>query len=175
MDTTAAKTEATTREVGRMPNAYAGQVMTGAEFVALFPEYCACKFIGHNMGSFRYTLGLMVDPNELTMREASPGGLYFTDVSTLYDRLGQYGTEVAIIRIPADARVFIESHSACKADKFEVLDIQSLDDFVWGLDISTLKRALPALVRHYPFTPEQQAYILRQIPTFVFPTTPLHK
>lgn len=160
-------------ETGRMPNAYAGRVMSGAEFVELFPEYCACKFVGHNVTGFRYAVGPVFDPNPLTTQEMSRGGLYFTDVSTLYDRLGLYGTEVAILSIPPDARVFIESHSACKADKLVVLDIQSLDDFIWGLELSVLKRALPSLVKHYTFSPEQQAYIHSQYPSFVFPSTPI--
>ena len=157
-------------ETGRLPNSVARRTVSGAEFKAMFPDYCACKFVGCNMNGFEYAVGPVVDPNPLTTNEMSRGGLYFTDVSTLYDRLGSYGTRVAILSVPSDARVFIEGHSACKADKLVVLDIVSLEEFIWGLPDDIMRRALPHLVRHYTFSPQEQARLRTLHPSIVFPS-----
>lgn len=83
---------------------------------------------------FEYKLGLNIDTKPFNPSgECLEGGLYFCDKSTFHLFWQNYGTTVAIVKIPDDARVYVEQHKF-KSDKLiitEFLDFADIADSYW--------------------------------------------
>jgi len=109
---------------------YANNIVSGKDFKKLFPKYKAIKIIGNNKNYFKYNIGLNQDTYKLSMNKCSHGGLYFCDLSDLYNYLDEdYGYEIAIIRLDDNSNIFIEDKK-CKTDFFYIDKILSIDKYI---------------------------------------------
>ena len=85
-------------------------------------------------GKVTYKLGLNTDVLPFNPRgTCSKGGLYFCDESQLHMFCTLYGTKLAIIEIPDDAKVYVEENKF-KSDKLiikEIIDFKDLPDLFW--------------------------------------------
>ena len=94
------------------------------------------KFLNDNLthNGFKYQLGLNTDTNRFNPRgECYGGGLYFCDKDTCYLYYHVYGSKLAVVEIPDDARVYVEKDKF-KANKIilrEINDFDDVDDEFW--------------------------------------------
>ena len=109
---------------------------TGTEFNAhhhLFRENTKFyKFLNNEMihNGFEYHLGLNIDTNQFDPTGKCTGrGLYFCEKSDCH-LYYQYGTKLALIEIPNDARVYIEKYKF-KADRLIIKEIIDIDNDFW--------------------------------------------
>ena len=109
---------------------------TGIEFNRIYKNVKFYKFLRNNLHHFNFTyqLGLNVDfvPFNPTS-ECSKGGLYFCEESNCHLYYQSYGTKIATVKIPDDARVYVESDKF-KADRLiidEIIDFENVPDEFW--------------------------------------------
>ena len=94
------------------------------------------KFLRNDLThfDFKYQLGLNTDTKPFNpTNECSAGGLYFCQESDCQHHYRHYGTKLALIEIPDDARVYVEDHKF-KSDKIiikEIIDFDKVDDSFW--------------------------------------------
>lgn len=115
---------------------YLHQELIGSKFNSIVGNSELYKFMNDDLihNGFQYKLGLNVDtvpfnPNSNYLI----GGLSFCDESTCHVYWRSYGKKVAIVKIPKDARVWIE-YDSIKADKIilkNILDFDKLPDSTW--------------------------------------------
>lgn len=125
-----------------------GKTLFGYDFNRIYRYKKFYKFLNNNLihYKFQYRLGLNIDP--LPFRPSSTcssGGLYFCEESMCYLFWKHYGTKVAIIEIPDNARVYVEKDKF-KADKFtimRIIDFDKMGNDFWGnilrKDVSVFK------------------------------------
>ena len=84
------------------------------------------RYLKHH--DFTYIKGLNIDTKPFNPSGSClSGGLYFCEESNCHVHFEHYGDNVAIIKIPDDARVYIE-HKKFKADRLIIEDIISFSD-----------------------------------------------
>ena len=94
------------------------------------------KFLNNDLKhyGFEYGLGLNTDTKPFNPNgDCLGGGLYFCEESKCHNHYGSYGTKIALIEIPDDARVYIE-HNKFKSDRLfikEILDFATIGDSFW--------------------------------------------
>lgn len=105
--------------------------LSGLEFNSLYKNTKFYKFLHNDLKhyGFIYKKGLNIDtklfnPNRI----CSAGGLYFCEISKCYLYWTHYGSKVALITIPDDARVYIEDDKF-KSNKFIINEIIDFDNF----------------------------------------------
>lgn len=108
---------------------------TGSAFNKFYKDTKFYKFLNDDLihNDFEYKLGLNIDTLPFNPHgECDAGGLYFCEESKCHLYWKRYGTKVAIVKIPDDARVHIETNKF-KADKLEIVEIidyeNMIDDF----------------------------------------------
>jgi len=104
--------------------------ITGARFNELHKGKRFYKFLNNNLLHYDHTykLGLNEDILQFdTTFECSAGGLYFCEEDECHLYWDCYGSKLAVIEIPNDARVYIELHKF-KADKIVLTSITDFDD-----------------------------------------------
>ena len=112
---------------------------TGAEFNKAYEGIKLYKFLNNDLKHFDFTykVGLNIDTEQFNPTDkCSKGGLYFCEESKCYFYCSAYGTKMALIEIPDDARVYVEKHKF-KTDRLiikEITDFCDNDDSYW-LDI----------------------------------------
>ena len=94
------------------------------------------KFLNNDLThyGFKYQLGVNIDTEQFNpTRECSKGGFYFCTESDYHFYFYKYGTKLASIEIPDDARVYVEKNKF-KSDKIiikEIRDFIDVDNNVW--------------------------------------------
>ena len=94
------------------------------------------KFLHNNLihNDFTYTKGLNIDTEQFNpIRGCSKGGLYFCEESKCHMWFNMYGTKLALIEIPDNARVYVD-HGNFKADCLiikEIIDFKDIDVSFW--------------------------------------------
>jgi hypothetical protein len=101
---------------------------SGKKFYKILPESMVSR-----KNSFKYKEGLNVDVNEFRPKGKCAGyGLYFADGDNIHLYM-DYGTKIAEVKIPDDARVYVESQKF-KADKIRLDNIVPLGESKLWLD-----------------------------------------
>ena len=109
---------------------------SGFEFNKVYKNTKLYKFLNNDLKhyDFEYKLGLNIDTEQFNpMNKCSKGGLYFCEESDNYMHCTSYGSKLALIEIPNDARVYIEDHKF-KADRLiikKIIDFKNIDDKFW--------------------------------------------
>ena len=113
---------------------------TGEEFNLYHKSLCKeikfYKFLNNDLKhhGFTYEKGLNVDTKTFNPTgDCSSGGLYFCEESKTGLYFEEYGTKLALIEIPDDARVYVEKHKF-KADKLiirSIMDFNDVEDEFW--------------------------------------------
>ena len=94
------------------------------------------KFLNNDLkhSDFTYVKGLNIDTNQFNPNKTcSKGGLYFCEKKYCHFYFKDYGTKLALIEIPDDARVYVEPLKF-KADKLivkQIMDFDEVDDRFW--------------------------------------------
>jgi len=110
--------------------------LSGYDFTNIHPNNRFYKFLHNNLihNKFRYELGVNIDFNPFNPEgECTKGGLYFCDDTKCHMYWKRFGTKLAYIEIPPDARVYIEKNKF-KADKFiitNIVDFEQVPDSFW--------------------------------------------
>ena len=99
--------------------------LTGKEFNELFPNAKLRKKIHSNMTNhgFTFKIGINKDINEFkTDQHCCAGGFYIT-LEQFLDKFPdkEYGSDIYEIRIPEEAKVYIEDTDKMKADPIEIV------------------------------------------------------
>lgn len=104
--------------------------ITGAKFNEFHKGKKFYKFLWDNLchhGIF-YKLGLNEDIRPFNPKgECSSGGLYFCEENECDMFWNKFGSKVALVEIPNDARVYVEKHKF-KADKIVLISITDFKD-----------------------------------------------
>ena len=109
---------------------------SGIDFNKMHKNIKFYKFLNNDLThyDFEYKVGLNIDTAQFNpKRECSGGGLYFCEESKCHFYFDQYGTKLALIEIPDDAKVYIEENKF-KADKIfikEIIDFDQINDNFW--------------------------------------------
>lgn len=124
---------------------------------SLYKDAIFYKFLNNNLKhyEFEYKLGLNIDSKQFNPSgECSIGGLYFCDEASCYHHFDTYGTKLALIEIPNDARVYVEENKF-KADKIfitKIIDFRDVDNDFWiniihknGYAIKYVKKQTPEI------------------------------
>jgi len=103
-----------------------------------YVKILACN-MNHN--GFQYVKGLNVDIHPFTPSgECQKGGLYFCELSDVYLYLG-YGTLIADVEIPSDAKVYKEKNKL-KADRIIIKNIKPIAEHkIWN-DVKFCEKAI---------------------------------
>lgn len=110
--------------------------ISGGKFNHLFRGRKFYKFLFNHLAhrGFQYELGLNIDFRPFNPHgECSEGGMYFCDEFTCHLFWKDYGQKLAVIKIPNDARVYIEKDKF-KTDKLiltNIIDFKNLSDDFW--------------------------------------------
>ena len=109
---------------------------TGREFNEIYKNINLYKFLNNNLThyKFKYVVGLNEDifPFNPT-GECLEGGLYFCEESKCNLHFLQYGQKLALIKIPNDARVYVEQDKF-KSNKLiikQIINFADVDDNFW--------------------------------------------
>jgi hypothetical protein len=109
---------------------------SGEDFNLLCKDKIFYKFLNDNLihYNFKYELGLNIDvlPFNPT-KKCSSGGLYFCEESKIPLYCTMYGTKLAIVEIPDNARIYIEEDKF-KTNKIfitKIIDFNSIDEEFW--------------------------------------------
>jgi hypothetical protein len=116
-----------------------GTEITGQRFNDLAKNIVLIKFFPPNdiLRDYLYKTGLNVDTKPFNPRgNCSGGGLYFTELKHFND-FKSYGSMVALIHIPNNARVYTE-HKKWKADQILVNERMKYQDFIEQLSDTQL-------------------------------------
>lgn len=104
---------------------------SGKEFNEMYNNTKFYKFLNNNLihnNNFQYKLGLNVDTIPLYPVGPYPdSGLYFCEESKCHLHWKSYGTKIALLEIPDDARVHVRE-DAFKADRYIIKEIINFDD-----------------------------------------------
>jgi len=109
--------------------------LTGAEFNSIYTGRLY-KFLNSTLRhhGFRYEVGLNIDTQTFNPTgSCSKGGLYFCGESNYHLYWNQFGPKVAAIKIPDDARAYVEKDKF-KADRLvitEITDFKDVSDRFW--------------------------------------------
>lgn len=109
---------------------------SGSDFNKAYKGTTFYKFLYDDLThyEFKYQLGLNIDWNVFNpSNECSKGGLYFCEDNKCHLYFNQYGTKLALIKIPDDARVYIEEDKF-KANKLiikKITDFSDIGDNCW--------------------------------------------
>lgn len=104
--------------------------ISGEEFNEMYDGIGFYKFLNNDLihNNFHYRLGLNIDTEPFNPTGmCQKGGLYFCKGSECYLYWKNYGTLLAIVEIPDDARVYIERNKF-KTDKLIIKDIRDFDN-----------------------------------------------
>jgi hypothetical protein len=117
-----------------------GSVLSGTDFKKTFsgPFY---KFLYNDFthNNFTYNVGLNIDIKEFNPTgECQKGGLYFCEVDKCFIYYSSYGSYLAQIDVPADAKVYIEQDKF-KADRLIICSITHFDNVSSDFWIGLLK------------------------------------
>ena len=109
---------------------------TGFEFNKICKNIKFYKVLNNNLKhyGFTYKLGLNIDKEPFDpTKTCSKGGLYFCNEPNCCIYFDKYGTKLALIEIPDDARIYVE-FGRFKADRLiikEITDFENVDDSFW--------------------------------------------
>lgn len=110
--------------------------ITGAEFNTTYNNVKLYKFMYDDLThyGFSYKIGLNIDfrPFNPTGR-CLEGGLYFCEESKCHEYCFAFGTKLAYVTVPNDAKVYIENDQF-KADKLiitDIVDFECIPDKFW--------------------------------------------
>jgi hypothetical protein len=123
-----------------MSNNFLREEITGKKFNELFNDLVFIKFFPQDdcLKGFRYKTGRNIDHNPFNPNdECQKGGLYFTELKN-FSIFRWYGSKIAVIRVPDEARVYCEEKK-WKADMIDVEKRYSYNDFFFEL-YKSLKR-----------------------------------
>lgn len=113
-----------------------GSILTGSKFNEIYKGLKFYKFLNDELNhrGFRYGLGLNVDSIPFNpTNQCSAGGLYFCKDSDCHLHCMCYGNKLALVRIPDDAKVYVE-YCKFKADKLiidDITDFHNVSDDFW--------------------------------------------
>ena len=110
--------------------------ISGSRFNHLFKGIKFYKFLFNNLvhRGFEYELGLNIDIKPFNPHgKCSEGGMYFCDETACHLFWHEYGQKIGTVRIPNDARVYIEKDKF-KTDKLvliDIIDFKNMSDDFW--------------------------------------------
>ena len=116
--------------------------LSGAEFNKIYKDTKFYKFLNDNLThyDFEYKLGLNVDTLPFNpIGYCSEGGLYFCEKSKCRWFWNQYGTKLAFIEIPDNARIYVEEDKF-KSDKIVITKITNFEDVFDDFWINILQK-----------------------------------
>jgi len=138
--------------------------VSGEDFNILYGDTKFYKFLNNDLAHYDYVYNLGLNINIEYFRPCGTcigGGLYFCDESNCHTFWKNYGTKLAFVSIPQNARVYIE-HNKFKADRIIIDDIKDFDDVSDEFWIRILSKDTSALQFIKGQTDDICRYAIRQ-------------